>query len=329
MKSNTFCWAIYIKYSCRCWKDWIQSVCLTTSNNNHTSSDKAVKDILVRLSDLEIDFLLDCLSSTGIITLILADNSTTGIPKQDLVVLAPPMDPIVGEGGRDENNIAVGSWMSHQVMASWWELSNAQSSLERCRMQWSNQADSWVKRALQEKKKEVEQNRGQRGSLASFKIHKLLLTKLEHSERLLLNLERARQALEESWHQREVFEALETSTKTLRALRLEADQNDIETLIEAYQDELGLIESTNNSLATMATMATDGSEEATLLIELEKLTLDDAVTADSSCPSQASGKQDTFDSSVKPSKGFDSRFSDFESSTRETSNANKKVLVPG
>ena len=120
-------------------------------------------------------------------------------------------------------------------------------------------------------------------------------------------------------------EALETSTKTLRALRLEATGNGIEALMEAYQDELGHVEST----ATMTTMAADCLEEETLLVELEKLTLDDAVTAHSSCPSQESGKQDTFDSIVKPSKGFDSRFSDFESSTKETSKANKKVLVPG
>ena len=310
-----------------CWKDWINDVCFSSKDS---LSYSATTDILVRLSDLEGDFLLDCLSKTGSINLIPADLAT-GTPKQDLVVLAPHLDPVVEQGAANRNNARE---MSSQVVASWWELNSAQASLERRRQQWSHQADNWAKRALQEKRKTREQNRGQKGGLTSFKIHKLLVTRLEESEGLLLNLEKSRQTLEQSWHQREVIQALETSTRALHALRHDAEQNIFEKLMEAHRDELDHVQHTNQSLSTLANMTAHENDETDLLHELEGLTLDDAAARRPSLhPSPQIESKNALDESVSSPKKLglqgDRKLPNAEAPVNNLPGTSEKVLVPG
>ena len=275
--------------SADCWKDWIKSVCRSKQGiaNDSTTMEK---ELLSRLSDSEADFLLDCLSRTGSITVIPA-NEAAGMSKQDLVVLAPPLVP---KDGTTATNIT----MSHQVMASWYELTSAQTSLERRRQQWSEEADNWAQRALQEKAKAKAQNR-EKGSagLVSFKIHKLFVKRLEQSEGLLLNLEQSRQALEESWHQREVVHALETSTKALQVLRQESQHDNIEGLMEAHRDEMDHVHDTQQSLSTVSNMLAQDYDETNLLQELESLTLDDD-NKESSSLSPSIQTTQTLDASV-------------------------------
>ena len=262
---------------CSSWKEWVQSTAAATvtrddhqCNSNANIADINTNKILSQLSDVELDFLLECLTRLGSVTIIPGSSSSndSGTFKTDLVVLAPP-DAIICT---TEN----GTSTSYQVMAAWYELVAAQASLESNRQHWSTEAEKYAQRALREKAqaRNTTQNRNSsKAGLVSFKIHKLFMKRLEDSEGVELNLERSRQALEESWHQRQVVAALKTSTQALKELRRNSPLDEMDALMESYREEVEHVQNYHQALASVGQQ--QHYDEEDLLRELQGITLED------------------------------------------------------
>jgi charged multivesicular body protein 4A/B len=213
------------------WMDWIQSI--------HPENS-----FLTSLSDAEMNFLLECLAHKGLIYII----SRKG--KHDLIVLGP-----------EENNIN-NKQTYHDVLASWYEMSAAIHSLEARREQWSKQAEYWTQRARQEKQKQQTKR-----ALASLKLRKLFEQRLEQTEGTILNLEMGLHALESSWDQREVVQALANSAKTMQTMRQQLEEAD--EIVEDYREEMDQLTDVQQAISDNDTDFDDGD----LLKELEGLSL--------------------------------------------------------
>lgn len=236
------------------WNDWLRQI----SGEMGSHSMSLSKDLLSRLSSAESDFLLECMAQMGHVTLIPPDPKS-GTPKEELVVLGGVPGMLLDSATEDPQ-------LYHQVLASWWEVTSALESLEQKRQQWSRQAEEWSQRALQERRQ-----RGRTG-LASFKLHKQFLQRLEESEGILENLEQAKHTLEQSWHQRQVLQALESSTQTMQAIRLDMER--VDDVMESYREEVDHVNTVQERLSA-TTMGNVGDfDEDELLKELEGLTLE-------------------------------------------------------
>lgn len=247
------------------WNDWIKSNIQdrdypTTSQDNNTIDHWK---LLQRLSNEEMDFLLDCLAKRKVLSVI--PPSEDGVPKQELIILAPPVDLPENE------NKSTSVENFRRVLASLWEITTVQASLEARRKDWSTASDKWLQQALVERKK----RHHLRAGLASLKLHKLFAKQLEQSETTLLNLEQTRHAIEESWHQQQVTKVLKSSTHTLQQLRLNAPAfehlDQVDQLMEEHREELEHLNTVQGVLAEN----TAQYDEDDLLQELANLTLEE------------------------------------------------------
>ncbi|CAB9506094.1 expressed unknown protein [Seminavis robusta] len=223
------------------WIDWVQAV--GHRNNQHTP-----QTLLTRLSETHIDFLLDCLVSTGKITLIQHDD-------EELVAFMPKQ--------QQEQQMYL------EFLASWYKISRAVQVVEHQREQWSQKSQQWARRALQERQSSSIEQAG----LVSFKLHKQYQKHLEETEGTLLNLEQAQHAMETSWHQQQLVDALKTSNLALQQQQQQQKIGEqVDNVMETYRNELELLGTMEQSWASSTHPSTELDEED-LMAELVGLSL--------------------------------------------------------
>ncbi|CAB9515940.1 expressed unknown protein [Seminavis robusta] len=223
-----------------CWMDWVQAV--GNLNNRHPPHT-----LLTRLSETQIDFLLDCLVSTGKITLIHHDD-------EELVAFMPKQQQQ--------------QQMYLEFLASWYKISRAVQGVEHQREQWAQKSQQWARRALEERQSSSSQQAG----LVSFKLHKQYQKHLEETEGTLLSLEQAQHAMETSWHQQQLVDALKTSNLTLQQQQQQQMGEQVGNVMETYRNELELLGTMQTSWASSVHPSTELDEED-LMAELVGLSL--------------------------------------------------------